>query len=125
NTILQGAAIFHLMRGLYRRKFFQASDITRAAWQQAYFRIAGVEDPGHIAQARSTALAFIAGHRVDEIETTVREIFEETMADRIWSGTKALAQRHLDEGQRVWLVTAAPTEIANVIAHRLGLTGAL
>jgi phosphoserine phosphatase len=32
---------------------------------------------------------------------------------------------HLDQGQRVWLVTAAPIEIARTIAHRLGLTGAL
>jgi HAD superfamily hydrolase (TIGR01490 family) len=47
------------------------------------------------------------------------------MAERIWPGTRALAQMHLDQGQRVWLVTAAPVEIARTIAHRLGLTGAL
>ena len=47
------------------------------------------------------------------------------MAHRIWPGTRALAQLHLEEGQRVWLVTAAPIEIAQVIARRLGLTGAL
>ncbi len=32
---------------------------------------------------------------------------------------------HLDAGQRVWLVTASPVEVAEVIARRLGLTGAL
>jgi HAD superfamily hydrolase (TIGR01490 family) len=47
------------------------------------------------------------------------------MAHRIWPGTRALAQMHLDQGQRVWLVTAAPVEIARIIADRLGLTGAL
>ena len=47
------------------------------------------------------------------------------MAHRIWPGTRALAQLHLDPGQRVWLVTAAPIEIATIIARRLGLTGAL
>ena len=47
------------------------------------------------------------------------------MAHRIWPGTRALAQMHLDEGERVWLVTAAPIEIARIIARRLGLTGAL
>src|SRR5262249_5109436 len=36
-----------------------------------------------------------------------------------------LAQAHLDAGQRVWLVTAAPVETAMIIARRLGLTGAL
>ena len=47
------------------------------------------------------------------------------MADRIWAGTRALAQMHLDAGQRVWLVTATPVELAQIIARRLGLTGAL
>ena len=55
----------------------------------------------------------------------VEEIFDEGMAHRIWPGTRALAQMHLDQGQRVWLVTAAPIEIARIIARRLGLTGAL
>src|SRR3546814_13272561 len=49
----------------------------------------------------------------------------ESMAHKIWPGTRALAQLHLDEGQRVWLVTAAPIEIASIIARRLGPTGAM
>ena len=125
NTVMQGASIFHLARGLYRRKFFTTRDIIGAAYKQAYFRIAGVEDPEHVAEARNSALAFIAGHTVAEIEEVGEEIFDEAMAHRIWPGTRALAQLHLDQGQRVWLVTAAPIEIASLIARRLGLTGAL
>ena len=125
NTIIQGASLFHLARGLHRRKFFTTRDILGAAWKQAYFRVVGVEDPEHVAEARSSALAFIAGHRVEELEQIGEEIFDESMAARIWPGTRALAQMHLDQGQRVWLVTAAPIEIATTIAGRLGLTGAL
>ncbi|MFY0406817.1 HAD family hydrolase [Solicola sp. PLA-1-18] len=125
NTLMQGASIFHLARGLHRREFFTGRDIARAAWQQAWFRVVGVEDPDHVAEARSAALAFIAGHRVDELERVGSEIFDEQMAHKIWPGTRALAQMHLDRGERVWLVTAAPAEIARTIAHRLGLTGAL
>ncbi len=125
NTVMQGASIFHLAKGLYRRKFFSTREIAGAAWKQAYFRIVGNEDPEHVAQARASALAFIAGHTVAELEELGEEIFDEAMAHRIWPGTRALAQWHLDEGQRVWLVTAAPIEIASIIARRLGLTGAL
>jgi HAD superfamily hydrolase (TIGR01490 family) len=125
NTIIQGASIFHLARGLHRREFFTTRDILGAAWKQAYFRVVGVEDPEHVAEARSSALAFIAGHRVEELESIGEEIFDESMAVRIWPGTRALAQMHLDQGQRVWLVTAAPIEIARTIARRLGLTGAM
>ncbi len=125
NTVLQGAALFHLARGLHRRKFFTTRDILAAGWKQAYFRFVGVEDPDHVAEARASALEFIKGHPVSELEEISEEIFEEAMARRIWPGTRALAQMHLDQGQRVWLVTAAPVEIATIIARRLGLTGAL
>ena len=125
NTVMQGASIFHLMRGLHKREFFTTRDVLGAAWKQAYFRVVGVEDPEHVAEARASALSFIAGHTVAELESLGEEIFDESMAHRIWPGTRALAQLHLDQGQRVWLVTAAPIEIATIIARRLGLTGAL
>ena len=125
NTLMQGASIFHLARGLYRRRFFTGREIAAAAWKQAKFRIVGVEDPDHVADAEASALAFIKGHTVLELEQLGEEIFDEAMAGRIWPGTRALAQLHLDQGQRVWLVTAAPIEIAGIIARRLGLTGAL
>jgi HAD superfamily hydrolase (TIGR01490 family) len=125
NTLMQGASIFHLARGMHRRKFFTTRDVAAAMWRQAYFRVVGVEDPDHVAKTRASALAFIEGHQVSELEELGEEIFDEAMAHRIWPGTRALAQMHLDEGQRVWLVTAAPIEIARIIARRLGLTGAL
>ncbi|MEU3194190.1 HAD-IB family hydrolase, partial [Streptomyces sp. NPDC006992] len=41
NTVMQGAALFHFGRGLYKRKFFRKRELTRFAWQQTYFRLAG------------------------------------------------------------------------------------
>ncbi|SCD67149.1 HAD-superfamily subfamily IB hydrolase, TIGR01490 [Streptomyces sp. DpondAA-F4a] len=125
NTVMQGAALFHFGRGLYKRKFFQRRELTRFAWQQAWFRLAGVEDPEHMQDARDSALSIVKGHRVSELMSIGEEIYDEYMADRIWPGTRALAQAHLDAGQRVWLVTAAPVETATIISRRLGLTGAL
>ncbi|PWG07288.1 HAD-IB family hydrolase [Streptomyces sp. V2] len=125
NTVMQGAALFHFGRGLYKRKFFETRDLARFAWQQAYFRMAGHEDPEHMQDARDSALSIVKGHRVAELQSIGEEIYDEYLADRIWPGTRALAQAHLDAGQKVWLVTAAPIEIARVIARRLGLTGAL
>ncbi|MFF2366399.1 HAD family hydrolase [Streptomyces sp. NPDC058122] len=125
NTVMQGAALFHFGRGLYKRKFFETRDLAKFAWQQAWFRLAGVEDPEHMQEARDSALSIVKGHRVSELMSIGEEIYDEYMAERIWPGTRALAQAHLDAGQKVWLVTAAPVEIATVIARRLGLTGAL
>ena len=125
NTMMQGASIYHFARGLAARDFFTWQDLAQFAWKQVAFRIKGVEDPAHMEEAKEAALAFVAGHRVSEVVDLGEEIYDDLMADRIWSGTRALAQLHLDAGQRVWLVTAAPAELASLIARRLGLTGAL
>ena len=124
NTIMQGASIFHLARGLYRRKFFTLKDIAGFAWQQAQFVLVG-ENMEHVEDIQAKALSFVAGHPVAELRAVGEEVFDELMADKIWPGTHALARMHLDAGQRVWLVTASPVEVADVIASRLGLTGAL
>ncbi|MDQ1699921.1 MAG: hypothetical protein QOG34_1784 [Frankiaceae bacterium] len=125
NTMMQGASIYHFARGLAARDFFTWRDLAQFAWKQVIFRVKGVEDPAHMEEAKQAALAFVAGHRVDEVVRLGEEIYDDLMAARIWSGSRALAQLHLDAGQRVWLVTAAPAELASLIARRLGLTGAL
>jgi HAD superfamily hydrolase (TIGR01490 family) len=125
NTMMQGASIYWFARGLASRKYFTVGDLTRFALQQLRFRILANEDPADMAQTKETALAFVEGWRVEDMERLCEEIFDELMAERIWSGSRALAQLHLDAGQRVWLVTAAPVELGRLIARRLGLTGAL
>ena len=54
NTIMQGASIFHLARGLHRRKFFTTGDLVKAGWQQVWFRVVGSEDPTDLMSAQST-----------------------------------------------------------------------
>jgi HAD superfamily hydrolase (TIGR01490 family) len=125
NTVMQGASLFHLAKEFYRRGFFPTRVIVKGIWLQAYFRLAGRENPRHIEVARSATLGFIAGHTVAEVEEIATEVYEDSIAARIWPGTRAMAQMHLDVGQQVWLVTATPVEVAGVIAARLGLTGAL
>jgi HAD superfamily hydrolase (TIGR01490 family) len=125
NTMMVGASIFHFARGLAARKFFTTADLVGFAWQQLKFRIGGRETTYSTTTGRDTALSFVAGRPVAEITALGEEIYDELMADRIWAGTRALAQMHLDAGQRVWLVTATPVELALIIARRLGLTGAL
>ena len=125
NTLMRGASIYYFARGLAARKMFGPMDLAKMAWGQACYRMRGAENADHIDAAREAALAFVAGHRVSDIVSLCEEIYDDTMASRIWEGTRELAQRHLEAGQRVWLVTASPVELAGIIASRLGLTGAL
>jgi HAD superfamily hydrolase (TIGR01490 family) len=125
NTLMRGASIYHFARGLAARKMFGPRDLARMTWGQLYFRLRGAENSDHIDAARQAALAFVAGHSVADIVRLGEEIYDDTMADRIWEGARELTQRHLNAGQRVWLVTATPVELASILSRRLGLTGAL
>jgi HAD superfamily hydrolase (TIGR01490 family) len=125
NTLLAGASIYYFARGLAARKYFSTRDLVAFARQQVWYRISGRENRRGMSDAREAALAFVAGRSVEEIITYGEEIYDELMAERIYAGTRALAQEHLDAGQQVWLLTATPIELARVVADRLGFTGAL
>ncbi len=124
NTLVRGAAMFHLARGLARRGFFSAAQVNRFLRDQLAFRARGenLETMGDITEV---ALSFVADRTVDEIVHVGREIFDERIAGKLYGGALTLARQHVDSGQRVWLVSAAPMELASIISQRLGLTGAL
>jgi HAD superfamily hydrolase (TIGR01490 family) len=85
----------------------------------------GTEKSEVIARFQKSATDFIAGHKVDEIKIIGEEIYNEFVSPSLWQGTMAIAKKHLAEGDEVWLVTASPQDFAELIADKLGLTGAL
>ncbi|MGH3882173.1 MAG: HAD family hydrolase [Pseudonocardiaceae bacterium] len=126
NTMMRGASIFYFARGLAARKLLTSGAIASFGWHQLKFRVFGKElSPEQIRTSRERALSFVAGRPTKLVVELGEDIYDELMADRIWSGTLAMAKMHLDAGQRVWLVTATPVELATIMARRLGLTGAL
>lgn len=124
NTVMKGASLFHFAVGLARRKFFSLPQIAAFGRKQVKFVVSGSEDLEDMASATEAALSFVEGRRVTVVDLG-EEIFADEMGDKLIPGTLALAQSHLDSGQRVWLVTATPVELATIIAKNLGLTGAL
>lgn len=125
NTLVQGSSLVHFGRGLAARKYFQYSDVWKFMYAQAKFQLTGRENSDDVAEGRRKALAFIEGRSTTELTALCEEIYDEIIATKIWPGTRELAQAHLDAGQQVWLVTATPYDLAEIIARRLGLTGAL
>jgi HAD superfamily hydrolase (TIGR01490 family) len=125
NTIMRGSSMFHFARGAASRGLIKPSDIAGFAWAQLRFAIFGGEDMDDMAEAVEAGLSFVKDRTVDEIVQLGQDVFSETMGDKMWTGTLALAQRHEDSGEPVWLVSATPVELARIIAERLGFTGAL
>lgn len=76
-------------------------------------------------EIKDRALGLIAGHKVEELAVLTDEVYEDHISPKLWPETVRIAQQHIKDGREVWLITAAPVEIAEVIASRLGLTGGL
>ncbi|NBO45865.1 MAG: HAD-IB family hydrolase [Actinobacteria bacterium] len=125
NTVVRGASLFHLARSFRQRGYFRARDIRTFIVKQSRFVLSGKEYLTDIASVQQAALAFVAGRSVEEMTSLAAEVFDERLADKLWHEVLELAHRHRDAGTDVWLVTATPVEVADLMAHRLGLSGAL
>lgn len=124
NTIIRGASAFHLAVGLYRRGFFRRGDIVGFAIHQFRYLTFG-ENRKQIDEVRQRSLEIMHGRSVAEVVAIAEDIYDEVLSLRIFPGTQRLLDQHLRAGHEVWLVTATPVEIADIIARRLGATGAL
>jgi len=124
NTIIRGASSFHIGVGLYRRGFIGAFDILRFAVHQARYLAFG-ENRHQMDEVRHDALAVVKGRSVSEMGLIAEDVYDEVLHLRIYPGTRALLDDHLAAGHQVWLVTAGPVEVGELIARRLGAEGAL
>ncbi len=125
NTLIQGSSLVIFAMGLAKRRYFSLREIVPIAFKQLKYRISGFENADDVAQGRIQALEFVKGRDVEEMIALCNEIVDEALARKAYPGTQALAQMHIDAGQQVWLVTATPVQLAQVLAQKFGFTGAL
>ncbi|MFT4028287.1 MAG: HAD-IB family hydrolase [Protaetiibacter sp.] len=124
NTLMHGTSVFHVGREAWARGIIGWRDILLFGWHQRRFIKVG-ENQDHMGTARERALGLVAGRTQAQIEELAESIWEHRIRPRLWPETVALAHEHLEKGHQVWLVSATPVEVGELIATKLGLTGAL
>lgn len=124
NTLMRGASVYYVGREAFKRGLISWRDIAVFAWHQFRFLSVG-ENRAHLATAKERALGLVSGHSEEGLTALAEEIYEKRFAPRLWPETVELTKEHLAKGHEVWLITATPQLVAQVIADRLGLTGAL
>lgn len=124
NTILRGSSSFLFGKAAFKKGFFKRRDFWKMAWEQARFISRG-EKLNSLDAIKDKALSLIQGHRAVDLTDLTDIVYDEYISPKLWPETVRIAQDHIKAGREVWLVTATPKEIADVIAHRLGLTGGL
>ncbi|MHA2787973.1 HAD family hydrolase [Corynebacterium sp. S7] len=125
NTVIQGSSLIMFALGLAKKRYFKLSEIIPIAFKQLRYRFSGKENAKDMQSGREQALEFVKGKDVAVLRELCEEIVDNSMLDKSYSGTIELAKMHLAAGQQVWLVSATPVQIGQILADRFGFTGAL
>jgi len=124
NTLVKGSSLFLIGRGLLSHGMVRRRDVARFAAEQVLLQVRG-EHLGRMQGAQDRALSLGSGLVVDDLVAVATELYEHRVARRLWPQAVALSRQHVAAGHEVWLVSAAPVELVQIIADALGLTGAL
>jgi HAD superfamily hydrolase (TIGR01490 family) len=125
NTLIRGASLYHVARGLARRDLITGRQIVHYAWKQLKYLTSGKEHVKDLKFVTDATMEFVAGRDAALVLDVCRDVVDDILMHKLWPSTLRLAEAHLRAGQEVWLVTAAPNELAILLAERIGLTGGM
>lgn len=124
NTLVDGLALFHLGRALARAGVVDRRTLARLAGHHAWYRLAG-ERARLVALARRAGLGMATGMDAERVLAAAELAYPDALAPRLRAGTVALLRAYRAAQVPVWVVTASPTELAQLVATRLDLSGGL
>lgn len=120
DTLIPGSSLYLLAQGLQRRNFYGRADLAGFAWQRLVFR-SGTPAEG----PQDAALSFVAGKHRPELRALAREIADERIVPLVYPDLAEIIEAHRAEGALTFVTTAAPAELAEIVAEGLGMTGGL
>jgi HAD superfamily hydrolase (TIGR01490 family) len=122
-TLMEGSSAFQFGRAAYRAGLLSRRQLVSDGWANLRFRLRGASDEDTHA-LRDRISRSLAGTRVRDLERLGADVLAGVLP-RIYPQMLALAHEHQDDGRRVYIVTAAPRELADTLAHVLALDGAI
>ena len=125
NTLISGSSLFHLGWGGFKRGMFSPLEAARFTLANLRFVLTRKELKGAPQIWGNFAASFVKGAEVVEMVSICREIIDESIRPAIRALVVEIAKRHLERGNEVWIVTASPQELSQMLAENLGFTGGI
>jgi HAD superfamily hydrolase (TIGR01490 family) len=122
-TLIEGSSAIHFGRAAYRQGLMTRTQLAKDLWANVQFRLKGSTDAGSDA-LRQRILDSIAGTRVRDLERLGHEVLAGVLP-RLYPEVLREAYEHQDAGRRVYIVTAASQEMAELMAHVLFFDGGI
>ncbi|MDQ2826069.1 MAG: HAD-IB family hydrolase, partial [Actinomycetota bacterium] len=124
DTLIPGSSLFLLAKGLQQRHFYGRAELLGFALTKM------VSGPGsrsapQVQTSQKAALAFVEGRHRPELRALAREIADERIVPRVYPDLARLIESHRAAGVLTFVATAAPAELAEIVADGLGMTGGL
>lgn len=124
DTLIPGSSLYLLAQGLHRRHFYGRAELLALAWRRLLFRTGPPGGP-QVRTSEDAALSFVAGKHRPELRALAREIADERILPQVYPDLAGLIEAHRASGAMTFVATAAPSELAEIVAQGLGMTGGL
>src|SRR2546421_460099 len=116
-TLMEGSSAIHFGRAAYRRGLVTRRQLAKDLWANVRFRLRGATDE-ETDVLRQRILDSIAGRSVVDLARLSPEMLAGILP-RVYPEMLEVAWRHQDEGRRIYIVTAASQELADMLARVL------
>jgi HAD superfamily hydrolase (TIGR01490 family) len=122
-TLIEGSSAIHFGRAAYRHGLMTRTQLARDLWANVKFRIRGSTDAGSD-ELRQRILDSIAGTPVRDLERMGHEVLAGVLP-RVYPDVLREAYEHQDAGRKIFIVTAASHEMAELMAYVLFFDGGI
>src|SRR3954470_13235866 len=122
-TLMEGSSAFHFARASYNAGQLSRRQLARDVRDNIRFRVQGSTDEATDA-LRDRVYEAIAGRRVRDLQRLTPQVLAGILP-RVYPQMLEVAYRHQDSGRRVYILTAASNEIAELLAHVLVFDGGI
>ena len=122
-TLISGSSAFTLAIQARRAGMIPTTEFVRDATSAVLFKLFGASDDT-TDEVRRRILKAVTGVRQSELQALNSEIIPRLLA-RLRPEARRLLDRHRIAGRDTFIVSAAPQEIVEPLAHSLGMTSAI
>lgn len=124
HVLIAGSSLFLLARDLRSHDVYDFGDLVRLAAQQLRIKVAIESDHDRESLQQST-LSSIAGREQVQVQAWGRQLAALEVLPRVYPDMVRIIAAHRMAGDRTYLVTSAPHELAWPVAHELEMDGAM
>ena len=124
NTLIDGSSIYYFVRGLVKSGMIQHRQVARFALDNYRFRHRKEESMTAMSYATKKILDLARGRSQKLIIELCEEIVQDFLPKKIFPNMQRRVQEHQSIGHDTWIISAAPIEIASIVASKLNMCGA-